>query len=70
MRVCRHCRFYLPGARGDCSESGAEPPADKERANFCDWFSLDRKYRAATAGHKKDQNRAEAAKSAFDNLFK
>ncbi|MDR1587104.1 MAG: hypothetical protein LBS57_06590 [Treponema sp.] len=70
LRSCGNCRFYLPGARGDCSESGAEPPADKERANFCDWFSPDGKYRVATAGHKKDQNKAEAAKSAFDNLFK
>ncbi|MDR1420752.1 MAG: hypothetical protein LBI86_10290 [Treponema sp.] len=69
LRVCMHCRFYLPGSRGDCREPGAEPPAEKERANFCDWFSLDQKYRSATAGRGKDQGKASAAKSAFDELF-
>jgi hypothetical protein len=43
--------------------------ADKERANFCDWFSLNPKYRGETAGHKKDMEKAGAAKAAFDNLF-
>jgi hypothetical protein len=69
LRVCRSCRFYLPGSRGDCSESGAEPPAEKDRANFCDWFSFDPKYRSATAGEGKDRGKAAAAKAAFDNLF-
>ncbi|MDR0455613.1 MAG: hypothetical protein LBH20_02885 [Treponema sp.] len=69
LRSCRNCRFYLSGARGDCSETSAEPTADKERANFCDWFSLDKKYRGETAGQKKDMEKAGAAKAAFDNLF-
>jgi hypothetical protein len=69
LRACKNCRFYLCGARGDCSESGAEPQADKERANFCDWFSLDKKYRSQTAGETARQKSAEASKAAFDNLF-
>jgi hypothetical protein len=69
LRVCRNCRFHLSGARGDCSETSAEPVGDKERANFCDWFSLDSKYRAETAGHKKEMEKAKSAKAAFDNLF-
>jgi hypothetical protein len=69
MRVCKNCRFFLPGARGDCAEAGAEPVADKERANFCDWFSLDGKYRRPTAGQTETRNKAADAKSAFDNLF-
>jgi hypothetical protein len=43
--------------------------ADKERANFCDWFSLNPKYRSETAGHKKEMEKAKSAKAAFDNLF-
>jgi hypothetical protein len=43
--------------------------ADKERANFCDWFSLNPKYRSGTAGHRKDMDKAVAAKTAFDSLF-
>jgi len=69
LRSCRNCRFYLPGARGDCAEANAEPAADKERSNFCDWFSLDPKYRGETSGQKNDMAKANAARTAFDNLF-
>ena len=74
LRSCKNCRFFLPGSRGDCKESSAEPEADKERANFCDWFSLDQKYRAKTAGQKDgktdDAKASYDAKASFDNLFK
>jgi hypothetical protein len=63
-----NCRFYLPGSRGDCSESGAQPPADRDRSNFCDWFSLNPKFRQASEG-RKEQEKSQAAKTAFDNLF-
>jgi hypothetical protein len=69
LRVCKNCRFYLPGSRGDCSESAADAPAEKDRANFCDWFSLDSKYRRATAGQRGERDKARAAKTAFDELF-
>jgi hypothetical protein len=70
LRVCKNCRFYLPGSRGDCSESSAEPQADRERANFCDWFSLDPRYRKATAGRGEERDKTQAAKVAFEDLFK
>ena len=71
LRVCRHCRFYLPGARGDCREPGAEAPGDKERSTFCDWFSLDPRFRRAPEGPASDGYAAKAgAKSAFEDLFK
>ena len=69
IRSCRNCRFFLSGAKGDCAEAKAEQVGDKERANFCDWFSLDPKFRGATAGRQTDMDRAAAAKSAFNNLF-
>ncbi|MCL2266851.1 MAG: hypothetical protein FWC17_03695 [Treponema sp.] len=72
LRSCRNCRFFLPGARGDCKESGAEPQHDKERANFCDWFSLDEeKYRVNSAGARSNNKETtDATRAAFDNLFK
>jgi len=69
LRACKNCRFFLPGERGDCKESGAERQADKERANFCDWFSLDAKFRSESAGLSKEREKAKASKAAFDNLF-
>jgi len=71
LRVCKNCRFYLPGTRGDCRETGAEPQSDKDRANFCDWFSLDAKYRVQSEGQKADNKKSDgASRTAFDNLFK
>jgi hypothetical protein len=40
VRVCRNCDFYAPGLQADCREPAAERVADKERANFCEFFSL------------------------------
>jgi hypothetical protein len=69
LRSCRNCRFYLAGARGDCFEISAEPVADKDKANFCDWFSLNPKYRSESPGQKKEMDSARAARSALDSLF-
>jgi hypothetical protein len=43
--------------------------ADKERGNFCDWFSLDSRFRLGGAGAGKVREAAAAAKSAFEDLF-
>jgi hypothetical protein len=70
LRVCKNCRFFLPGSRGDCRETNAEPAANKEHANFCDWFSLDPKFRGQSAGQSKEREKAAGARAAFDDLFK
>ena len=38
--VCKNCRFYDEGAYNMCREPLAEYVADKERANFCEYFEL------------------------------
>ncbi|MCL1992559.1 MAG: hypothetical protein FWG66_06410 [Spirochaetes bacterium] len=70
LRVCKNCRFFLPGSRGDCSETNAEPVPDKERANFCDWFSLEKKQRGKNGERETAASKAADAKTAFDDLFK
>jgi hypothetical protein len=69
LRSCRNCRFFAPGSRGDCRESVSEPVFDKERANFCDWFSLDPAYRARTPGDAAGRSAASSARTSFDALF-
>jgi len=69
LKACKNCRFFLPGSRGDCSETNAESQADKERANFCDWFSLDKKFRNKSEGQPKNHDKAAKARADFDNLF-
>jgi hypothetical protein len=67
LRSCKNCRHYRPSG---CAESQAEKPSEPERANFCDWFSLNPVFRNATPGERKSMNAAASAKSAFEDLFK
>jgi hypothetical protein len=69
LRSCRSCRFYLPGGRGDCAEAQSELVADKERGNFCDWFSLNPLFRTPTEGESKSRGAATRARESFDSLF-
>ncbi|MDR1785090.1 MAG: hypothetical protein LBR23_01305 [Spirochaetaceae bacterium] len=68
IRSCRNCTFFLPGAHYDCKETVDEPVADKERANFCGFFSYDplAGKGAAQAGLL---GKAEKAASDFNALF-
>jgi len=67
LRSCKNCRHLRPSG---CAESQAEKQPESERANFCDWFSLNPLFRKATAGERKSMNAAASAKSAFEDLFK
>lgn len=40
LHVCLNCRFYDPSAHWECRETISEPVREKDRANFCDHFSL------------------------------
>ena len=39
LRVCRMCSFYDAGVPKKCSEDDAEEVTEKERLNFCDFFT-------------------------------
>ena len=65
LHACRHCAHHDPGRANQCREPLAEPVADRERANRCEYFSPGD---AADAGGA-DAAR-EAARSALDALFK
>ena len=38
--VCLNCRFYDKSAHMECRESIAEPVAQKDRSNFCEYFKV------------------------------
>jgi hypothetical protein len=64
LKICLNCRFYAPGAHWDCKESIDEPVADKERANFCTYFTFaDRQ----PGGRAPDG--ADKARRKLDKLF-
>ncbi|MEE4299892.1 MAG: hypothetical protein V2J24_10665 [Pseudomonadales bacterium] len=38
LHCCRMCRHFDRSRPAQCREDRAEPPTNKEVANFCDWF--------------------------------
>jgi len=63
--VCRNCEFYDPAYNNACREPMAERVVDKERANFCEYFT------PASAGKAQGAPRpARDAKSRLEDLFK
>ena len=40
LHCCRNCRFHDPGMHNQCREPQAERQVDKERGNFCEYFTL------------------------------
>lgn len=65
LHVCRMCRFYDPHKPESCAEERADPPKDKQRANFCDYFEP-----RAHAFQPPDVSAADRVKAELEGLFK
>ncbi len=65
LRCCKQCIFYDPSAYNECREVSAERIVDKERANFCDYFSP-----KVEDAKPISSSRVEDAKKALERLFK
>ncbi|HTM57328.1 MAG TPA: hypothetical protein VL123_02815 [Candidatus Udaeobacter sp.] len=65
LRCCINCRHYDVNYNNSCRETEAEPVVDKQRRNFCEFFSF------STAPFVKQANAREAdARARLSNLFK
>ena len=64
LRVCRGCKNYAADVADACTEERAEFVADKDRANFCDYFDPH-----ATAYRKQDDADAQRARNKLAELF-
>lgn len=64
LHCCRLCRHYDPKRTMQCFEDRADPPLQKENANFCDFFSP-----ARGAFEAKTTSKSNAARSELDSLF-
>ncbi len=40
LHCCRNCALYDPQYANACREPDAEPVFDKERSNFCEYFTF------------------------------
>ena len=61
LHVCRNCQFFDPAYNNQCRETLAERVVDKERANFCDYF---------TTALEKHAVPGRSARPNLDSLFK
>jgi len=65
VHCCRLCVHYAPSRAESCAEDRAEPPTNKETANFCDFFSP---MRGASRATQEDEAQAKA-RAKLDALF-
>ena len=64
LHVCRMCKNFDAAVPRQCLEDGAEDVTEKDRVNFCDWFSPSES--AFDVGKK---SQADAARQSLDALF-
>jgi len=65
LRVCLNCVRYDARAAHQCRETRADPVADKDRANFCEWFDFARRTYVPTG----EPDRTAQARAQFRKLF-
>lgn len=70
LKCCLNCRFFDPGANNQCREPQAEWCPEKAKANFCEFFELLEVSTIGRPGLGGAQSEKEAARSAFDSLFR
>lgn len=63
VHVCRNCRNYDSGSYNECKEPQADNVKEKDRANFCDYFT-------PGDGQGPMHDKAKDLKAAAEALFK
>ncbi|MDC7239505.1 MAG: hypothetical protein PQJ50_03995 [Spirochaetales bacterium] len=64
LKVCKNCLHYDSSSYNQCREPQAERVADKERANFCDYFEP-----SGEGGSSTGSDKAKEARSKLEDLF-
>src|SRR6185295_4245452 len=66
LRCCTNCRHYDVRFNNGCRETSAEPVEDKQRRNFCEYFSFSRE---AVGTSRATSARQDEARQKLDTLF-
>lgn len=73
VRCCLQCRHYDAAFNNQCRETEADPVADKDRRNFCEFFELATRRAAGGAAPRTagtaGVSREAAARAKLDALF-
>jgi hypothetical protein len=70
VHACLNCGFYDPAYHNQCRETMAELVADKQRANFCEYFVPAGTSRPAGRPRAAPGSSPGAARDKLDDLFK
>lgn len=65
LHVCYNCLFYSPSAYNACHEPQAERVVDKDRSNFCDYFTF-----SDSASVEQNGGKERDARGKLESLFK
>ena len=63
LHICKNCEFYDKRVYNECRETSAEVVREKERSNFCDFFS------PGNGGNSVNDEKSRMI-AAADSLFK
>lgn len=64
LHCCLNCKFYERTASKQCREPVAEPVKEKQKANYCDYFTF------AESGEGSEKASLEKSRRQLDDLFK
>ena len=64
LKICYNCRFYSSASHHECRETISERVAEKDRANFCDYFKIGNDYVNDSLLEKQKESRKK-----IDDLF-
>lgn len=65
LHCCRNCRFHDPAVSNQCRETQADWVAEKDKANFCEFFVF-----ADTTGPRTAARAESSARDRFNKLFR
>jgi hypothetical protein len=66
LKICINCNFYDTSRKWECREDISERVSDKEKSNFCDYFSMNQK----SSKNKDSQASKDNLLNAAEALFK
>src|SRR5947207_1471346 len=66
LKVCLNCASYDPRVAHQCRDRRAEPVAEKNMANFCEWFDF---VRREWKSKGEESQRETAARENLKKLF-
>lgn len=68
LHSCKGCKYYDNSSHYECRENVDSPVADKERANFCEYFCAGNSKTNNLAASSSD-DKAKKARDLFNSLF-